>query len=47
MDADSSVRASEAILRRKRDLATQAPLVATVSKGIPQLVDHMMAERSP
>lgn len=41
---------AEAILQKKRDLVVQALLVdpvVTVSKGIPELVDHMIAEQSP
>jgi alpha-galactosidase len=41
---------AEAILNQSRDLVIQALLVdpiVTVSKGIPELVDHMIAEQSP
>jgi len=41
---------AEAILNRSRDLVVQALLVdpvVTVSKGIPELVDHMIAEQRP
>lgn len=41
---------AEAILNQSRDLVVQALLVdpiVTVSKGIPDLVDHMIAEQSP
>ncbi len=41
---------AEAILQKKRDLVIQALLVdpvVTVSKGIPELVDHMIAEQGP
>ena len=41
---------AEAILNQSRDLVIQALLVdpiVTVSKGIPDLVDHMIAEQSP
>lgn len=41
---------AEAILQKSRELAVQALLVdpvVTVSKGIPELVDHMIAEQSP
>lgn len=41
---------AEAILQKKKDLVVQALLVdpvVTVSKGIPELVDHMIAEQSP
>lgn len=41
---------AEAILQKKKDLVVQALLVdpvVTVSKGIPDLVDHMIAEQSP
>ena len=41
---------AEAILQKDKDLVVQALLVdpvVTVSKGIPQLVDHMIAEQSP
>ena len=41
---------AEAILNRSRDLVVQALLVdpvVTVSKSIPNLVDHMIAEQSP
>ena len=41
---------AEAILQKKRDLVIQALLVdpvVTVSKGISDLVDHMIAEQSP
>ena len=41
---------AEAILQRKKDLVIQALLVdpvVTVSKGMPELVDHMIAEQSP
>ena len=41
---------AEAILNKSRDLAVQALLVdpvVTRSKGIPELVDHMIAEQSP
>lgn len=41
---------AEAVLQRSRDLAIQALLVdpvVTVSRGIPELVDHMIAEQSP
>ena len=40
----------EAILNKSRDLVTQSLLVdpmVTVSKGIPDLVDHMIAEQTP
>ena len=41
---------AEAILQKKRDLVVQALLVdpvVTISNGIPELVDHMIAEQSP
>ncbi len=41
---------ANAVLERSRDLVVQALLVdpvVTVSKGIPELVDHMIAEQSP
>jgi alpha-galactosidase len=41
---------AEAILNKSRDLVVQALLVdpvVTVSKGIPDLVDNMIAEQSP
>lgn len=41
---------AEAILRKSKDLVVQALLVdpvVTVSKGIPELVDHMIAEQRP
>lgn len=41
---------AEAVLRGSRDLAIQALLVdpvVTVSRGIPDLVDHMIAEQAP
>ena len=41
---------AEAILQAKKDLVVQALLVdpvVTVSRGIPELVDHMIAEQSP
>ncbi len=41
---------AEAILNKSRDLVIQALLVdpvVTVSKGIPDLVDHMIAEQNP
>ena len=41
---------AEAILQKKKDLVVQALLVdpvVTVSKGIPELVDHMIAEQGP
>ncbi len=41
---------AEAILQKKKDLVVQALLVdpvVTVSKGIPHLVDHMIAEQGP
>ncbi|WP_371171181.1 hypothetical protein [Aliiroseovarius sp. 2305UL8-7] len=41
---------AEAILQKKKELVIQALLVdpvVTVSKGIPALVDHMIAEQSP
>ena len=41
---------AEAILNKSRDLVIQALLVdpvVTLSKGIPDLVDHMIAEQTP
>ena len=41
---------AEAILHKSRDLVVQALLVdpiVTISKGIPELVDNMIAEQSP
>jgi alpha-galactosidase len=41
---------AEAILKKSRDLAIQALMVdpvVTVFRGIPELVDHMIAEQSP
>ena len=41
---------AEAVLHKSRDLVTQALLVdpvVTVSKGIPDLVDHMISEQTP
>ena len=41
---------AEAILNKSRDLVVQALLVdpvVTISKGIPDLVDHMIVEQSP
>ena len=41
---------AEAILQKKKSLVVEALLVdpvVTVSKGIPDLVDHMIAEQSP
>lgn len=41
---------AEAVLQQKKDLVIQALLVdpvVTVSKGIPELVDHMLAEQRP
>ncbi len=41
---------AETVLQGKRDLAVQALLadpVVTVSRGVPELVDHMIAEQAP
>ena len=41
---------ASAVLEKSRDLVVQALLVdpvITVSRGIPHLVDHMIAEQSP
>lgn len=41
---------AEAILQKKKSLVVEALLVdpvVTVSKGVPELVDHMIAEQSP
>ena len=41
---------AEAVLQKSRDLVIQALLVdpvVTISKGLPALVDHMIAEQRP